>query len=84
MGFFVASIFGEWEGIVSGGAGGYEEESVADVFTEFSVGGRWARSGGEGAAVGPVVVVVVVVAAEEGLERAFGNEGTEHWKTVSF
>lgn len=81
MGFFVASIFGEWEGIVSGGAGGYKEETVADVFTEFSVGGRWARSGGEGAAVGPVVVVVV---AEEGLERAFRNEGTEHWKTVSF
>lgn len=37
LGLLVLGVFGEWEGIVCGGAAEYEESSVAQILADFSI-----------------------------------------------
>lgn len=47
LGFFVLGVFGEWEGVVGGGAAESEECGITKVSSNFGVGGA-GRSRGSG------------------------------------
>lgn len=63
LGLLVLGVFGEREGVVSGGAAENDESAIAEVLTKLGVEGggrRWRRNSGKGA---------------RGIQRGFGNGG---------
>lgn len=63
LGLLVLGVFGEREGVVSGGAAENDESAIAEVLTKLGIeggGGWWRRNSGKGA---------------RGIQRGFGDGG---------